>query len=292
MSTDRDITRIVQSWLEEGVTALPDRVLDTVLDQVPATPQRRSWWPPRRSAKMNRFTQAAIATAAVLVVAVVGYNVMPRTARPGGPPTAAPTASPTAVQPLTMTPALAVAPGTYLISDETIVPFTVTVPEGWAIDAAGFLSKSGDSLNGAGAGVAFSTWKITHVYHDSCNWTGTLQATGSRESLATALAAQKGHTTSVSSEVTLGGQPATQLQLSLAADFPISTCDGGANRLWPDPGPDETGGWRIRPGQTTTVYLQEFQGRAQAALAVVGAAASSADRLQLQALVESIQFQE
>ena len=37
MSTDRDVTRIVRSWLEEGVTALPDRVLDAVLDQVPAT---------------------------------------------------------------------------------------------------------------------------------------------------------------------------------------------------------------------------------------------------------------
>ena len=42
MSTDRDVTRIVRSWLEEGVTALPDRVLDAVLDQLPATPQRRA----------------------------------------------------------------------------------------------------------------------------------------------------------------------------------------------------------------------------------------------------------
>jgi len=39
MSTDRETTRIVRSWLEEGVTALPDRVLDTVLDQVPVTPR-------------------------------------------------------------------------------------------------------------------------------------------------------------------------------------------------------------------------------------------------------------
>ena len=42
MSTDRDVNRIVRSWLEEGVSALPDRVLDTVLDQLPATPQRRA----------------------------------------------------------------------------------------------------------------------------------------------------------------------------------------------------------------------------------------------------------
>ena len=41
MSTDRETTRIVRSWLEEGATALPDRVLDAVLDQVPTTRQRR-----------------------------------------------------------------------------------------------------------------------------------------------------------------------------------------------------------------------------------------------------------
>ena len=41
MNPERDTTRIVRSWLENGVTDLPDRVLDTVLDQLPATPQRR-----------------------------------------------------------------------------------------------------------------------------------------------------------------------------------------------------------------------------------------------------------
>ena len=71
MHTDRDTTRIVRSWLEEGATALPDRVLDAVLDQVPATPQRRSLWPPRRSTDMNNTLKVALGAAAVLVVAVV-----------------------------------------------------------------------------------------------------------------------------------------------------------------------------------------------------------------------------
>ena len=53
MSTDRDVTRIVRSWLEDGATALPDRVLDNVLDQLPATSQRRAWWPARRLREMN-----------------------------------------------------------------------------------------------------------------------------------------------------------------------------------------------------------------------------------------------
>ena len=53
MSTDRDVTRIVRSWLEEGVTTLPDRVLDDVLDRLPSTRQRRAWWPARRLREMN-----------------------------------------------------------------------------------------------------------------------------------------------------------------------------------------------------------------------------------------------
>ena len=48
MSTERDINRIVRSWMEEGVTALPDRVLDAVLDQIPATPSAGPGWPARR----------------------------------------------------------------------------------------------------------------------------------------------------------------------------------------------------------------------------------------------------
>ena len=90
MSTDRDVDRIVRSWLEEGVTALPDRVLDNVLDRLPATHQRRSWWPARRLHEMNTPLRIALAAAAVLVVALLGITLLPRV---GG--VAAPVATPT-----------------------------------------------------------------------------------------------------------------------------------------------------------------------------------------------------
>jgi hypothetical protein len=93
MSTDRETTRIVRSWLEDGVTVLPDRVLDAVLDQVPATPQRRSWWPAWRFSHMNTYAKFAIAGAAVLAVAVVGYNFLPGRGGVGGP-TVTPSPSP------------------------------------------------------------------------------------------------------------------------------------------------------------------------------------------------------
>ena len=78
MSSDRDTTRIVRSWLDEGVTALPDRVLDAVLDQVPATPQRRAlWWPARRFPFMNSAMLRYGAVAAVVVVAAAVVVVGP-----------------------------------------------------------------------------------------------------------------------------------------------------------------------------------------------------------------------
>ena len=95
MSTDRETTRIVRSWLEEGVTVLPDRVLDAVLDQVPATPQRRSWWPAWRTSPMNTYAKLIAAAAAVLVVAGVGYQFLPLSGGMGGPPPIAPSPSPT-----------------------------------------------------------------------------------------------------------------------------------------------------------------------------------------------------
>ena len=126
MSTDRETTRVVRSWLEEGVTRLPDRVLDAVLDQVPATPQRRSWWPPRTFTDVNRHAQAAIAVATVLVVAVVAYSLLPgRAMPPGGQPT--PTPQPTEVPRIPATGLIE--PGTYRMG---IGPyFLVTVPPGW-----------------------------------------------------------------------------------------------------------------------------------------------------------------
>jgi hypothetical protein len=85
MSTDRDVERIVRSWMDEGVTQLPDRVLDLVLDQLPATPQRRASWLARRTPTMNTYTRLGFLAAAVVLAAVVGIGLYARSGV-GGPP--------------------------------------------------------------------------------------------------------------------------------------------------------------------------------------------------------------
>ncbi|MFL5682583.1 MAG: hypothetical protein ACJ77O_05510, partial [Chloroflexota bacterium] len=88
MSSQPEVTRVVRSWLEQGVDRMPDRVLDAVLDLVPATPQRRSMRPVRRFQSMPTLYRGAIAAAAVLMAVVAGINLLPRTGvgSPGASP--------------------------------------------------------------------------------------------------------------------------------------------------------------------------------------------------------------
>ena len=94
MSHERDVTRLFRSWVREDQHESADRILGVVLDRLDTTPQRRSWGPAWRSNSMNSYAKLIVAAAAVLVVAVVGYQLMPRNGGVGSEPTVAP--SPTA----------------------------------------------------------------------------------------------------------------------------------------------------------------------------------------------------
>jgi hypothetical protein len=292
MSTDRDTTRLVRSWLEEGVTALPDRVLDAVLDQVPATPQRRPSWPARRSTEMNRLALAAIAAAAVIAVAIVGYNMIPATG-PGGPSgstppiTHAPTASPGAT-PAAMIPTGAVPAGTYSISSYSNTRLEVTVPEGWTYEG-GWLSK-GDVFEGNG--VVFTPYVISHVYGDMCKWKGSLRPTPTKAALVSALAAISTSGRGSTQDTLLGraprGYPAARIDFSLPVDADLSDCDDDFMRLWPDPGPDEGGGLPIHPGHSTTAWVIETAGKATALVSIKNETSDPAAVAELDAIMQSI----
>jgi hypothetical protein len=94
VSTDRDVERIVRSWMDEGVTQLPDRVLDLVLDQVPSTPQRRTWWPARRFQTLNTYARFGLVAAAAVLAAAVGIGIYGSSVGHG--PESTPTPSPSA----------------------------------------------------------------------------------------------------------------------------------------------------------------------------------------------------
>ena len=92
MNSERDATRIVRSWLEAGSNGIPDRVLDSVLSELPSTPQRRPRRLPWRSQTMNAFIKFGAVAAVVLLAVVVGTQFLPGDASVGVP---AATSSPT-----------------------------------------------------------------------------------------------------------------------------------------------------------------------------------------------------
>jgi hypothetical protein len=94
MSTDRDVTRIVRSWLRTDENESADRVLDAVLDRIDTTAQSRATsWPARRYSDMTSMQRLTVMAAAAAVLLVLAYGVW---ARPNVGQDAEPTPSPSA----------------------------------------------------------------------------------------------------------------------------------------------------------------------------------------------------
>lgn len=249
MRTEQETTRIVRSWLEEGVTALPDRVLDAALDQLPATPQRRSWWPARRFATMQTYAKLAIAAAAVLVVALIGYQFLPRTGGVGGQPTPSPSPTLAPTPGPTAAPFLPgsgpVAAGTYTL--DATLGVTIEVPASWdaCCGTPGWALVKGEAQPDVSAMLYGSGSEIDDivVYGDSCRWSSspTSEPRGA-EAIAAALAALPGREGTVPRSITVGGYPGVHVRLTVPDDLETTLqpdgdhnfvdCDGAEYRTW------------------------------------------------------------
>jgi hypothetical protein len=282
MSTDRDTTRIVRSWLEEGATELPDRVLDGVLDQLATTPQRRASWLARRFPEMNNTAKLVLAAAAVLVVAFVGVRFLsPGTAGVGGPgasATATPTATPGPLGPGVQEP------GTYLLVHDLNV--AITVPSGWEnVDGRGVRKEtaSGDSVV-----VVFWPFEadLQEVYTDPCAWSSTViepPVGPTVDDLANALASQSMRGDPVPTDVTIDGYQGKLLEMTVPSDLDLGTCDGGEFRSW-------LGRFHQGPGQTDRVFIIDVDGERRVLIAHHMPDATAEELAEQQEVLDSIDF--
>ncbi|HLA16604.1 MAG TPA: hypothetical protein VJZ72_06845, partial [Candidatus Limnocylindrales bacterium] len=97
MTQTRDIERLLDTWLGDDGSTLPDRVIDASLAQIDTTPQRRVLIRvPWRNPFVNNYAKMAL-TAVVAVVVVVGGIALLRpgtSSGPGGAPSVAPSTEP------------------------------------------------------------------------------------------------------------------------------------------------------------------------------------------------------
>jgi hypothetical protein len=292
----RDTTNdIIERWVADLPRRAPDRILESVLAELPGLSQQG-----RRRARLRRILLPAslplkLAGAALIAVAVAvaGLN-LPRMPGVGGDnPSPDATASPTAsvgssALPFPLTGALT-AGTSYYIEEGPDTPgrFTFTVPApGWSANYV-FIDKQ-DNLTSQ---VALSTWIVSHVYADACDWEGTLVEAGTTvDELVTALTGQQGLDVSAPTDAVVGGFPAKRVEVTVEADVEAAACDRALLRVWPVAGPDETGGLPTSEGTTHAVYAVDVDGKRLAVVATQRADASEEDVVELQEMVDSIRI--
>ena len=285
MSTDRDSTRVVRSWLQTDEHESADRVLDAVLDQLDTTPQRRAtWWPTRRLPEMNNMAKLGIAAAAVVVAALLGYTyfVAPNVGGPGPDGSASPSPSEAA----TLLQAGPLPPGRhyYDVGANTPVRIDFTVPDGWTARSDGQLDKLPDGAVGIYPAI------VTHVYADACASEGTLnEIGGSTDDLVTALTSQQNSEVTGPVDVTIDGYAGQRLDIAIPADLDVATClQGELIQIWANQA--ETDFLAIPIGGSASVYIFDIDGDRVVLTTGADSAASSADIAERDAIIASVTF--
>jgi hypothetical protein len=301
MSAERDMTRIVRSWLRTDEHESAERVLDNVLALLDATPQRRSLWPARRIAGVNTYAKLAIAAAAVVAVAVVGMSLLPHSGGVGvGAPTVSPSPSHSATPAASPSPTLA---AVFPPAGPLAVGIHSTVREGvsFSFRVASSAWTSGDGIwiargqEGKPDGSVMIFWPSTpdNVYADPCGHKAlSPPANGSAVALAAAVSTLPGtDLVTGPSSVTVGGRPAQHVAITIRHDI---NCGPNDFYLWYDEstGGETTGGrWAQELGETLWVWIVDVDGRLIWIDGETYGGGGPAEAERLRRIVDSIRFE-
>jgi hypothetical protein len=282
MSTDRDTTRIVRSWLRTDEYESADRVLDAVLDQLDTTPQRRvTWWPVRRFPEMNTTVRIALAAAAIFIVAIVGTSILmsgENVGGPGGTPGPSPTSTSTP-QPLGNGP---LDSGTVVASPHDSITVYFTVPEGWeGFSETCILPVTGTTAPD-GMGICFLE-VIGGLYSDPCHPSSQadIPIGPSVDEFANALTEQTAYEATTPTDVTLGGYPGKRVDLQLPTD--VDSC----GEFYPWNGSIYAQG----PDNQWQVWILDVDGTRFVIVSSFFPGTTAEDRAEQQAIVDSMRIE-
>jgi hypothetical protein len=305
MTASRDPDRLIHAFLHEGLDELPDPVYDEVRDRIELTRQR-AFIGPWRTSDMNRYLKIGLAAAAVLVVAVVGYNLLPGSPASGGEPSASPSVSPSVSEPSTepstagglpVGSSFVLADGQPTGNETSSLAMTVTIAApGW--DGApddGILVKNDNADPPDGSGmIVWAGVDHLYVYGDPCDWSSTRPETPSTtvDEVVAALAAQASRDASAPVDITLDGYAGKAITLHVPDDADFTQCDGGTFGSWSlgttDLSPHR---YAQRPGQIDEVWVLDVDGLMVVIDWAHYAGTPADDVAELRTIVESATFE-
>jgi hypothetical protein len=237
MNRTPNVELVLHEYLAADGDRAPDHVLETVADRIGRQPQRRTWPFPGRTTVTQLKLAAALAAA--VIVAVVGYNLLPRQPGSGGQvtpfttPAASPTTMPTATGPVVL-PDGTLTGGRYRIqpfSDKPSLSVLADIPAGWH-GFPGNGTVTGPTQNHE---VLLSFMVVDALFSDPCHWDLDASQSGDQpgdvtvgptvEALVAALKANGSYSSSAATPVTIGAYQGQELELQLPGGDVISTCD-------------------------------------------------------------------
>jgi hypothetical protein len=305
MNARRNPEVLIDAFLAEGVSDLPDRVFDAVRSDIHRTRQRVVIGPWREPHMLTPI-RLSIAAAIVLIGGGIAWSQLG--ALPAGPgdqttpsPTAAP--SPTGAASRTAVPSPGpqliggathlLDPGRYRIDYATVpgatgpgptIDFTITAA-GWTNFANFAADRNYD--DGASVGPSFVVWNITNVSKDPCtDHTPRVPPPGDGiDALLEALGEQVGIEAGPLTPVTIDGYAGKYVELTITAD--ITDCEGGFF-TW---GSDREGRFAQATGEVDRVYALDVEGRRVTFFTRVLRDSAPDHVGQLRRLVESIDIQ-
>lgn len=242
---------------------------------------------------MNQAMRIALASAAVVAVALVGLTLF-RGANVGGGPSA-PTAT-LSPMPTSEPQALVDGPlaaGMYETTPfpppDDAIQFTITVPDGWSADLRGpaVFPSIGDGTSGP-AGAAMVFLRDVGLYADPCHGnTGEpdVQVGPTVDDLVAALANHGAYESTTATDVVVDGYAGKQVELLMPSDIDFATCDGGQFWVW------ESAPFAQGPGNRWDLRILDVEGTRVVILAEDFADTPAGVQSELDAIVESIQIE-
>jgi hypothetical protein len=280
MNQSSDIDRVLSRWFEDGPNTMPDRIVGVVAGRIGRQPQRRAWRLHGRPI-MNTQIKLIAAAAAAVVLAVAGWNLLPRTSNIGGPATPSPlaTAAPTAA-PL---PDGKLHAGDYVLRALTGDPmaFVITAPEGWQGFGGFFLG--GPNASGAPNGVGISVNHDPEVVSSPCDAAPHTPAPStsppSIDDLVAAISSRADLQVSGVSDTVLAGYAGKRVDIQFPATL---ACEN--QYLFAEP----KGLYANGPGNHWRVWLLDVGGDTAVVVLLDYAATPAADRTAAEAAIASI----
>lgn len=226
---------------------------------------------------MNTQIKLIAAAAAALVLAVAGWNVLPKTGSTGGPPSAAPTAPPL--------PDGKLRAGDYVMRALTGDPmtFVITVPEGWQGFGGFFLG--GPRASGAPQGVGISVNHDPEVVSNPCDSAAHTPGPGasspSIDDLVAAIQSRSDIQVSGLTDTVLDGHAGKRLDIQFPATL---ACEN--QYIFAEP----KGLYANGPGNRWRVWLLDVEGQTAVVVLLDYAATPAADRTAAERAIASIRI--